>query len=665
MATITEVAKLAGVSAATVSHVVNQTRYVSPELVKKVEKAIDSLDEVPDFVKRKQKKIENLPKLVVIYIPLGDVFFTNMIFNEMILKYSSEDNLLILPVTYDNLNDKIEEVSNSITKEINGQIILVNTTDSITLKRSYEKWPTIFISKKGNVDTNHLSVTINQHQSSYLATNYLLENNHYDILLLDEMKSENSMITQGYIKALKEKDIPLKEKYIEAQTHTVEETLDFLEERLLSVDPPTAVITTSSKLQLLFSFMKKYNIESPEDISIISTEDCNLLEYFSPPITAIDNNINEILLIVEKFINNILNNEGYLFNSEIAKNHSYDSQLIVRSSTKGLGRGPNGEIANSIDSLTLTENEIKEINAKKRTAVISFHYTGASWMSLHEKAMRDVFDKLNIEIIATTDAYFDPDLQNKQLSTLLTLEPDIFIAIPTDNKKTSKMFQEIANSSSNLILITNVPEGLSPNDYVTVVSVNEHSHGRLTAIGLGDSLRELRKNKIAFFKHGIDFFATNQRDNSAKRTLLEEYSDIQIITEGSFQSSEQLYYMTADLIQKYPEVEGIYVSWEDPAKEVLRALEDYDRTDIIIGTADLDYVLAENMAKNKNVKSISAQQPYEQGRAIALAAANSILNKTTSSYIGIEPIKITRENLLESWEFIFKEEPPKQLKALY
>ena len=55
MATINDVAKMAGVSAATVSHVVNKTRYVSPELVKRVEDAIEALEFPPNFVIKKNK----------------------------------------------------------------------------------------------------------------------------------------------------------------------------------------------------------------------------------------------------------------------------------------------------------------------------------------------------------------------------------------------------------------------------------------------------------------------------------------------------------------------------------------------------------------------------------------------------------------------------------
>ena len=53
MATIKDVARIAGVSVSTVSHVVNGTRYVSPEKVRKVEDAIRQLDELPHFIAKR------------------------------------------------------------------------------------------------------------------------------------------------------------------------------------------------------------------------------------------------------------------------------------------------------------------------------------------------------------------------------------------------------------------------------------------------------------------------------------------------------------------------------------------------------------------------------------------------------------------------------------
>ena len=48
---ITDVAKASGVSIATVSHVINHTRYVSPETTRKVEKAIQALGYSPDITR--------------------------------------------------------------------------------------------------------------------------------------------------------------------------------------------------------------------------------------------------------------------------------------------------------------------------------------------------------------------------------------------------------------------------------------------------------------------------------------------------------------------------------------------------------------------------------------------------------------------------------------
>ena len=52
MVTSEDVSTLAGVSRATVSHVINETSYVSPELTRRVEAAIKQLNYRPDAIAR-------------------------------------------------------------------------------------------------------------------------------------------------------------------------------------------------------------------------------------------------------------------------------------------------------------------------------------------------------------------------------------------------------------------------------------------------------------------------------------------------------------------------------------------------------------------------------------------------------------------------------------
>ncbi|SUB24139.1 HTH-type transcriptional repressor PurR [Avibacterium avium] len=55
MATIKDVAKMAGVSTTTVSHVINKTRFVAPETEKQVRDAIQALNYSPSAVARSLK----------------------------------------------------------------------------------------------------------------------------------------------------------------------------------------------------------------------------------------------------------------------------------------------------------------------------------------------------------------------------------------------------------------------------------------------------------------------------------------------------------------------------------------------------------------------------------------------------------------------------------
>ena len=85
----------------------------------------------------------------------------------------------------------------------------------------------------------------------------------------------------------------------------------------------------------------------------------------------------------------------------------------------------------------------------------------------------------------------------------------------------------------------------------------------------------------------------------------------------------EIYRKTKELIKRYPEIEALYISWDGPAMEVIEALTELGRTDIVISTGDLDHAVAINMAKGGMIKVLSAQRPYEQGQAIALASVKS------------------------------------------
>lgn len=649
---------MANVSIATVSHVVNGTRYVSPNLVKRVNDVIDSLDETPNFVARKKTKNKTILKHILIFSQGFEDTFSENLRSEIATRYRS-DQIIISSIYYSNINELknlMIDTNKMFSNKIFAQIIIIDNKTS-SLSYVSKNITTLVINKNEAFKSGYNMVTANHKKGIFSATSHLIKHGHKTIAYVEKSTDLDFKTSsqQGYIEAMSYNNLKSYFYQIKNPLNNEDDLNSEFHNIIFHKIQPSAVIIDTQLLLPFLAFMRKEKLTYPDNISLVATNNVEWLKQFSPSITCID--YGEA---------NIIDNVKQLFNNEIEDiNLKAEVKLLVNSSTKGIGIGPFGEKAASIHSLKLSTNQIEILASKRRTAVISFHYTGASWMTLHEKGIRDIFSQLNIDIIGIADAHFDANLQNKQLESFLSFEPDIFIAIPTDNHKTSAMFKRIAKSNTKLILITNVPEGLTPNDYVSVISVNEHHHGRLVAEGLGENLKSLGKKNIGFFYHDSNFYATTQRDASAKQMLIEEFPELNIAHEIPFKSETEIYKLTLDLLLMYPQINGIYVPWDGPAKQVLKALKKMNRKDIIVSTADLDYSLALDMAYGGNIRSISAQQPYEQGRAIGLAAANAILNGQVPSYIGIDPINVNKDNLLKIWEKIYKEIPPKELQEVY
>ena len=90
---------------------------------------------------------------------------------------------------------------------------------------------------------------------------------------------------------------------------------------------------------------------------------------------------------------------------------------------KVLSKGPNGEDPAPASSADLTDDEINQIKAKNLKAAIVMHYGGNDWANAQIAGLKDQFGKLNIEVVATTDANFKPDKQVSDLETVMVRTP--------------------------------------------------------------------------------------------------------------------------------------------------------------------------------------------------------------------------------------------------
>lgn len=659
--TIKEIAKQAGVSIATVSHVINKTRYVSPDLVEKVEDIIKETGYIIKLSKKADSRLGKSSKIAIVIPNVSGTIYAQLI-NALFKHINKEGYIVSVYLTHDDLQcEKYILLDIMADKDVSGLILVPAIEDPKNYKKLIlSRLPFLCLDRMIK-DENVESIVFRNYDAIYLGMEHLIKSGHERIGIVLEKKDLSTVNSrlEGYKDALEKFKIQYHEDFV-VFVDLYDNSRKNIIEHISRSEMPTAFIAGGNTLTLkLLKSIEDLGLECPNDISVIGFGDDEWCSVVTPPLTTLTQDIDEIARraserIVEKI------NDKTEWKDKVKQ---IPVNLTIRKSTQIIGRGPFGEKVEDPRVLGLSEDEIEKLRNGNYKVGISFHYTGTEWVSLHEQAIRETFNKLEIKLIAIMDATFDPELQEVQLDSLIMQKPDAIISVPSDEEKSADKFKEISKKTK-LILINNMPKGFTMDDYSAWISVNERENGQNAAKLLGEYYRESKSANVAMLIHGTPFFATQQRDFAFEQTLLEYYPNINIVAKEPFINIDSTYNVCKRIIENHPEIQGIYISWDYPAFEVIRLLKDVNRTDIVIVTTDLGKEIASYIAREEMVIGLSTQRPYEQGVAVALATANALLGKTTHKSIGTQPYLVTRKNLAKAWHDIMKTPEPDFIKNI-
>lgn len=332
-----------------------------------------------------------------------------------------------------------------------------------------------------------------------------------------------------------------------------------------------------------------------------------------------------------------------------------------------LSTGPNGEEPQSVDATKVTDEQAAEIADLGLKAAIVMHYGGNDWANAQIAGLNAEFERLGIEVIATTDADFDPATQVSQIETVLTQNPDIIVSIPTDPVATAAAYRKAADQGVKLVFMDNVPDGFQAGtDYVSMVSADNYGNGVTSAYLLARSLGG--EGKIGIIYHEADFFVTKQRYEGFKDTITGEFPDIEIVQEQGIAGPDfagDAQGVANAMLTKNADLDGIWAVWDVPAEGVMAAARETGRTDIKIATEDLGTNVAIALAKNQMIVGLGAQLPYDQGVAEADLAALSILGQEVPAYVALSSLPVDHDNVLEAWRTVYHTDPPASVSDAY
>jgi ribose transport system substrate-binding protein len=329
-----------------------------------------------------------------------------------------------------------------------------------------------------------------------------------------------------------------------------------------------------------------------------------------------------------------------------------------------LSTGPNGEAPTAAAEITLTDDEIAQVKSIGATAALVFHYGGNDWSQAQMDGLEDTFAELGIDVIATTDADFKPEVQVSDIETVLTQSPDIIVSIPTDAQATADAYQKAADAGVHLVFMDNVAAGLAQGeDYVSVVSADNYGNGVASAHLMAKALG--CEGSVGIVYHAADFFVTQQRYDAFKETMAENYPDIEIVDEqgiGGPDFTGDAEEAASAILTSNPDVDGIWAVWDVPAEGVMAAARTAGHDDLVITTIDLGENVAIAIGGDDLVFGLGAQRPYDQGVAEARLAAYALLGKEAPPYVALNALPVQRENLLDAWETVYHADAPETVQ---
>ncbi len=334
--TIVEVAKKANVSVATVSRVMNGNYPVKAETKERVLKVIEELKYIPNMQARELTQ-QKSTTIGVVVPSINNMFFPEVINGiETTLKNNSLS--LVLACTNNDKSEEKDSVNNLLSRNVSGIIVVDPSKDNIKSKfydNISKQLPIVFIN--GLTPTSNISsVSNDQSLGARNALNYLLENNHKEILFVRGEDSYSYDIKEDvYIEVMKEINNFKPKNIINIgygnSNQTVDNTANIFVD-ILKNSTATAVFACNDLMAVgVLNACKRLNIDVPSELSILGYDNTVLSRFVEPKLTTMDQNMfllgtNAAILLIEKIE----------CNNEYSKRIILNNSLVERDTVKSL-----------------------------------------------------------------------------------------------------------------------------------------------------------------------------------------------------------------------------------------------------------------------------------------------------------------------------------------
>lgn len=287
MATMRQVAQHAGVSAKTVSRVMNNDRYVSDEVRERVERAIAELQYVPNLLARTFRYGRDAA--IGIAVPdISDPFFAAVVHA---VEEIARNRGVALFVTSVGTDGKYEQagIEALLGRQIAGLISTPVAADQSYLMRWQPRTAIVFIDRPPSKITAD-TVVEDDRGGGYAATAHLIEHGHRRIGFIGDSSSiaTTARRLEGYSAALVDAGIDEDRRWVTLGAMSSGEAAEATSDLLGRRKPPTALFSSNARCSI--GVVPALQDRDRTDIALVGYGDFPLASALRPALTVVDQN---------------------------------------------------------------------------------------------------------------------------------------------------------------------------------------------------------------------------------------------------------------------------------------------------------------------------------------------------------------------------------------
>ena len=328
--TIKDVAKLAGVSTATVSRVLNGNYPVSEDVRRRVVTVVEHLQYRPNQVARSLKRNRtNLIGLVV--ADIANPFFMHVC-KGLEATISAKDYNLIVCSTNESPQKEADIVDMLIEKKVDAIAISVCSLESSVIKSILtSRIKVALIDRK--VKLNDVAVdciTSDNFNGAVVLTEYLIQKGHRDIGIMNGILSTSTAVDRydGFKQAMHRHGLTIQKDFVLCGKYSKEAAYTEAVKLLHSDALPSALFCGNNVMaEGVMRAFKDNHIRIPEDVSLVCFGMLGNQELIVPQITCIDQSpflmgqkAGEMLLSRLENVSNVVHSEIIVENAFIEGN---------------------------------------------------------------------------------------------------------------------------------------------------------------------------------------------------------------------------------------------------------------------------------------------------------------------------------------------------------